>query len=104
MKSASQEIVPDSDEHAGEYDDDDEVPLFKKVYRSIIKFFTYGMSDEAVAIRSRKVLKIHSKCIKFENRTEQLFAVMQLFTCSLASFAHGANDIANSTTPLAGMF
>lgn len=93
------------DQQADENDDDEnDTPIFKRFYRGIFKFFTYGVSQDAVAIRSRKVRKIHSKCVKYENRTEQLFSVMQLFTCSLASFSHGANDIANSTSPLAGKY
>ena len=96
-------VVPEGVDpsHPNEYDDDDEVPLYRRFYRGLVKFLTYGVNQDAVLIRSRKVRKIHAKCIKFENRTEQLFSIMQLFTCSLASFAHGANDIANSTTPLA---
>mmetsp|Transcript_9629 Transcript_9629/g.32239 ORF Transcript_9629/g.32239 Transcript_9629/m.32239 type:complete len:285 (+) Transcript_9629:946-1800(+) len=38
---------------------------------------------------------------KHDSNTEKLYKVLQVGTCSFASLAHGANDIANSIGPLA---
>lgn len=38
------------------------------------------------------------------SRTEKVFGILQLFTCSYIAFAHGANDVANAIGPLAAIF
>jgi sodium-dependent phosphate transporter len=40
---------------------------------------------------------------KFDVRTEQLFTYVQVFTACMNSFAHGANDVANSIAPISAI-
>jgi phosphate/sulfate permease len=42
------------------------------------------------------VLQMHEDAEKFDPRTEQVFKVLQVISACAMSFAHGANDIANS--------
>jgi sodium-dependent phosphate transporter len=39
----------------------------------------------------------------YDQEVEQLFTFVQVFTASMNSFAHGANDIANAIAPVAGI-
>jgi sodium-dependent phosphate transporter len=39
----------------------------------------------------------------YDEGVEQLFTFVQVFTASMNSFAHGANDIANAIAPVAGI-
>jgi sodium-dependent phosphate transporter len=47
--------------------------------------------------------EIWHKADKFDVRTEQLFTYVQVFTACLNSFAHGANDVANSIAPVSAI-
>lgn len=40
---------------------------------------------------------------QYDAEVEQLFTFVQVFTASMNSFAHGANDIANAIAPVAGI-
>ena len=40
---------------------------------------------------------------QYDEGVEQLFTFVQVFTASMNSFAHGANDIANAIAPVAGI-
>eukprot|EP00210_Caulerpa_lentillifera_P002312 g2219.t1 len=50
------------------------------------------------------VHEIHSKSESFDPATEHSFSYLQVFTATCVSFAHGANDVANSIGPLAAVF
>jgi sodium-dependent phosphate transporter len=40
---------------------------------------------------------------QFDERAEDLFTYIQVFTASLNSFAHGANDVANTIAPMSAI-
>ena len=50
-----------------------------------------------------KVYQIHQRAEKFDPHTERIFSYLQVLTATLNSFAHGANDVANSIGPLAAV-
>ena len=57
----------------------------------------------AVIKESKIVSNIHDKAEKFDENTEEVFKYLQVFTAVCDSFAHGANDVANSIGPFAAI-
>ena len=52
----------------------------------------------------RRIIELHNNAEKFDNRTEEVFKYLQIFTAICDSFSHGANDVANSIGPFAAIF
>lgn len=50
-----------------------------------------------------QVYKMHQHAEKFDQRTENVFKFVQVVTATFDSFSHGANDVANSIGPFAGV-
>ena len=48
--------------------------------------------------------KIHNNAEKFDEKTEESFKFLQIFTAICDSFSHGANDIANAVGPFAAIW
>lgn len=46
-----------------------------------------------------RVNEIHNDAEKFDDKTEEIFKYLQVFTACCASFSHGANDVANAMGP-----
>jgi len=58
----------------------------------------------AVIAEDNTVNTIHETTEKFDIDTEEVFKYLQVFTATCDSFAHGANDVANSIGPFAAIF
>ena len=54
-------------------------------------------------INNEKVKGIHDNSEKFDERTEESFKYLQIFTAICDSFSHGANDVANAIGPYAAI-
>lgn len=54
-------------------------------------------------INNERVKDIHDNSEKFEDRTEESFKYLQIFTAICDSFSHGANDVANAIGPYAAI-
>ncbi|GMH34152.1 hypothetical protein BSKO_01986 [Bryopsis sp. KO-2023] len=65
--------------------------MLDKDLHSIVK------SDDAVQ-------NVHDNAENFAVETEEAFRFLQVFTAMCDSFAHGANDVANSIGPFAGIY
>jgi phosphate/sulfate permease len=47
---------------------------------------------------------MHAAAEQFDSRAEGLYSYAQIFTACCVSFAHGANDVANSIGPFAAIY
>lgn len=52
----------------------------------------------------KRVIEIHSNAELFDEKTEEVFTYLQIFTAICDSFSHGANDVANAIGPFAAIF
>jgi sodium-dependent phosphate transporter len=53
---------------------------------------------------TKDIQTMHSKAAKYDNKTEYLYSMLQVFTATTASFAHGSNDVANAVGPLTAIY
>tara|TARA_Y100000996_G_scaffold392859_1_gene355932 strand:+ start:185 stop:1219 length:1035 start_codon:yes stop_codon:yes gene_type:complete len=54
-------------------------------------------------IKVDEVKEIHDNSEKFDDKTEESFKYLQIFTAVCDSFSHGANDVANAIGPYAAI-
>ncbi|KAH0610629.1 uncharacterized protein H6S33_012156 [Morchella sextelata] len=72
--------------------------------------FMHGVRIDVVGEQGREdflsgnLADIHARAAHFDNKTEHLYSFLQVLTAATSSFAHGANDVANATGPLATIF
>lgn len=90
----SLDAVSSSDE---ETDSADERAITRGI-KKLVDRDVHHVIDEDDRIKS-----IHDNAEKFSAKTEKLFSFLQVFTAVLDSFAHGANDVANSIGPFAAI-
>eukprot|EP00899_Mesostigma_viride_P014173 jgi/Mesvir1/22757/Mv14156-RA.1 len=74
---------------------------YKKVKAALLS----GMQHDTVNVSAdvKHLAEMHRTVQRYDNKTELVFSWIQVITCSFASLAHGANDVANAVGPLAGI-
>ena len=77
-----------------------------KKSRILVRFaeatFRQNLEEQSFQ-ESRATQAIWQNSSQYDSDVEHLFTYVQVFTASLSSFAHGANDIANAVAPLAAI-
>ena len=51
-----------------------------------------------------RVVSLHNDAEKFDEKTEEVFKYLQIFTAVCDAFSHGANDVANAIGPFAAIW
>ena len=89
------------DENGG-LDCSKEACLRNKYCRALTKSINYDVSTDIS--RDKRVKEIHDNSEKFDEKTEESFKFLQIFTAIFDSFSHGANDVANAIGPFAAIY
>lgn len=55
-------------------------------------------------VELNRIVALHTDAEKFNDKTEEVFKYLQVFTAICDSFSHGANDVANSIGPFAVIY
>ncbi|KAG0644182.1 phosphate transporter [Tuber brumale] len=82
----------------------------KNLWKIVVDAALHGVRVDVIAEQGRSsklagnVNDMHARATRFDNKTEHLYSFLQILTAATASFAHGANDVANATGPLATIF
>nr|WOE55208.1 PhM00073.1 [Neoporphyra haitanensis] len=61
-------------------------------------------AEQAALQEDADVRAMHDRVEKFDPKAERLFMWLQIFTAAFDSFAHGANDVANSIGPFSSIY
>jgi sodium-dependent phosphate transporter len=70
-----------------------------KIVSKVKGNINYDIDD----LKVDNVKDIHDNCEKFDEKTEESFKYLQVFTAVCDSFSHGANDVANAIGPYAAI-
>lgn len=81
-------------------------PNYRTGLTSIQKYVSQSLDTDphACLATDKRVKEIHDNAEVFDEKTEWFFRYVQVFTCCCDSFAHGANDVANSIGPFAAVY
>ena len=86
----------------GKMDCSKEACLRNRYCRSLTKSINYDVNTDIN--RNSRVKEIHDNSEKFDEKTEESFKFLQVFTAIFDSFSHGANDVANAIGPFAAIY
>ncbi|KAJ7104105.1 putative sodium:inorganic phosphate symporter [Mycena belliarum] len=78
----------------------------------IVETLTHGLNVDIHALQSGaggskeadRMAEMHRCAVQYDNKTEHLYSFLQVMTACTASFAHGANDLANAVGPWATIY
>jgi len=78
----------------------------KKIQKVITFVFFIGVDRDIADYKTEteEVTVLHDRAKRYYGKTENVFRYLQVLTSSVASFAHGANDVALSVGPISTMF
>ncbi|KAL0635297.1 Na+/Pi symporter [Maublancomyces gigas] len=110
--AAAKQTVQTNSKSLDEVEKTDVGPWYipKNLSKIVIDAFMHGVRVDVIAEQSREsklsgdLVGMHARAAHFDNKTEHLYSFLQILTAATSSFAHGANDVANATGPLATVF
>ncbi|KAK9701860.1 hypothetical protein K7432_011531 [Basidiobolus ranarum] len=68
------------------------------------KLVLNGIRKDVVSCKGERLKKIHDAADRYDDDTEYMYSFIQIITASMASFAHGSNDVANAVGPLSTIY
>ncbi|ORX89593.1 phosphate transporter [Basidiobolus meristosporus CBS 931.73] len=74
------------------------------VFERIKAVVLHGVRKDVVNCKGERMQKIHDAAIRYDDDTEYMYSFLQVITASMASFAHGSNDVANAVGPLSTVY
>ena len=81
--------------------ENNEITIFDK--KNIFKNIDINKFDKIEDDQIEIVNNIHNNAEKYDDRTEEFFKSLQIFSAITAAFSHGANDVANAIGPFAAI-
>ena len=75
----------------------------KNIFKRSIKSIKDNINYDINKVKVDEVKRIHDSSEKFDEKTEESFKYLQIFTAVCDSFSHGANDVANAIGPYAAI-
>ena len=75
----------------------------KNIFRRSIQSIKDNINYDINKVKVDEVKRIHDNSEKFDEKTEESFKYLQIFTAVCDSFSHGANDVANAIGPYAAI-
>eukprot|EP00008_Paramoeba_atlantica_P002628 CAMPEP_0201479734 /NCGR_PEP_ID=MMETSP0151_2-20130828/4378_1 /ASSEMBLY_ACC=CAM_ASM_000257 /TAXON_ID=200890 /ORGANISM="Paramoeba atlantica, Strain 621/1 / CCAP 1560/9" /LENGTH=524 /DNA_ID=CAMNT_0047861359 /DNA_START=609 /DNA_END=2183 /DNA_ORIENTATION=- len=97
-------VVDDDAENTDSEEDVTKSTCGGKTMALLNKTVLYGINQDYEGAKNEEQRELHSHVKDYDPKTENLFKWLQLFSCATASFAHGANDVANAVAPLATVY
>lgn len=77
-----------------------DTPVPSGIWGKVKGFAMHGINKDVTNINNERLRHVHDTATKFDDDTEYMFSSLQVITSSLASFAHGSNDVSNAVGPI----